>query len=367
MPKYSSEKREYTVGNYWLGQRSGSPAWYRMWYDERSRRTKRASLNTTDFEEAKELLTEWFITNIRKDNADTQEVLIASVIADYWDNHGRHLHSPQTANRACRYWLDYFGDKSIADITPIKEQEAFHAWLRKEYNLSDSTIKRVLTVGRAAINRAWKRGELSSVPFIKDVSIGQSEPMGRPMEIEEIAMLINEMQNEHVKIFMILMLGTASRPEAILELTRAQCDFDYDIIHLNAKGRTQTKKYRPTVKMPQSIKSLLLGLDDGYLVNVKGKKINAIRSAWRTARARAGFDSNVQPYGLRHTMARWLRAQGVNGWEVAAQLGHKQQGLSTTEIYAPFDPSYLSASVASIDIFFAKLRAKCAPVDELLK
>lgn len=66
-------------------------------------------------------------------------------------------------------------------------------------------------------------------------------------------------------------------------------------------------------------------------------------------------------------MARWLRIQGVSGWEVSAQLGHKQKGLSTTEIYAPFDPSYLSASVVAIDSFFADLRAKCAPVDEFLK
>ena len=66
-------------------------------------------------------------------------------------------------------------------------------------------------------------------------------------------------------------------------------------------------------------------------------------------RRELAFDDDVVPYSLRHTMARHLRASGVDGWEVAAQLGHKQLGLSTTEIYAPFAPNYLSSSVEELD------------------
>jgi len=57
----------------------------------------------------------------------------------------------------------------------------------------------------------------------------------------------------------------------------------------------------------------------------------------------------VNPYSLRHTVARWLRKEGVPAWEVAAQLGHKRLEFSNTEIYAPFDPSYLNQAVAGID------------------
>jgi len=55
-------------------------------------------------------------------------------------------------------------------------------------------------------------------------------------------------------------------------------------------------------------------------------------------------------------MARWLRTQNVPAFELSAQLGHKQLGASTTEIYAPFDPAYLSKSVKAIDAFFDELR-----------
>ena len=52
-----------------------------------------------------------------------------------------------------------------------------------------------------------------------------------------------------------------------------------------------------------------------------------------------------QPYGTR----------SVPAWEVAAQLGHQMPGLSTTEIYAPYDPAYLANTVATIDEFYLEV------------
>jgi hypothetical protein len=52
-----------------------------------------------------------------------------------------------------------------------------------------STIQRTLNIGKAAISRAFKRGELSSMPFILSVTVKTHPPKGRPLEIEEIARL----------------------------------------------------------------------------------------------------------------------------------------------------------------------------------
>ena len=60
-----------------------------------------------------------------------------------------------------------------------------------------------------------------------------------------------------------------------------------------------------------------------------------------------------------------MRQHGVGAWEVAAQLGHKSRDFRTTELYAAFDPSYLSESVKAIELLFAELRANLAPVDEV--
>jgi len=54
-------------------------------------------------------------------------------------------------------------------------------------------------------------------------------------------------------------------------------------------------------------------------------------------------------------MPRWLRKSSVPAWEVVAQLGHKSPDVSTTEIYAPFDPTYLFKSTAAIDDFLQRV------------
>ena len=83
--------------------------------------------------------------------------------------------------------------------------------------------------------------------------------------------------------------------------------------------------------------------------------IASILSGWRTLRDDLELDNQVQPYSIRHTMARWLRKNSVPAWETAAQFGHKMPDVSTTEIYAPFDPSYLFNATAAIDAYFDAL------------
>ena len=54
-------------------------------------------------------------------------------------------------------------------------------------------------------------------------------------------------------------------------------------------------------------------------------------------------------------MARWRRKSSAPAWKVAAQLGHKTPDVSTTEIYAPFDPAYLIMPTAAIDDFLQQV------------
>ncbi len=159
------------------------------------------------------------------------------------------------------------------------------------------------------------------------------------------------------------MLATAARPDAVLDLTFEQCDIENRIINLNPTGREQTNKYRPTVRMPEHLvhfiekkKQITLCT---HIISYKQKPVNSIRSAWRLMRVEAGLDDQVQPYSLRHTMARWMRSQSVPAWEVSAQLGHKQPDMRTTEIYAPNDPMHLSKAAAAIDDFLCQLRVNC--------
>ena len=54
MPRYT--KHSFQVGEWWLSQRSGSPAWHATFYDQAAKRTRRVSLGTDDFEQARQRL-----------------------------------------------------------------------------------------------------------------------------------------------------------------------------------------------------------------------------------------------------------------------------------------------------------------------
>ena len=129
----------------------------------------------------------------------------------------------------------------------MKKQEAFHDYLRG-LGLNESSVLRVITMGKAAVNRAFKRGELVTAPYILTVKAGAHEPMGWPLEIDEVKRLYDKAA-PHLRIFMAWMLGTAARPEAVLELHSREVDWVRTVTALNPPGRQQNKKYRPTVRL----------------------------------------------------------------------------------------------------------------------
>ena len=145
---------------------------------------------------------------------------------------------------------------------------------------------------------------------------------------------------------------TGARPSSVFDLHRSQIDTERNLIDLNPTGRKQTKKIRPEVKLPESLKPFVC---EGYQITYRSKPVKDVKTAWRNQRAACNFDDQVQPYSLRHTIARHLRASGVPAWEVSAQLGHKKKEHSITEIYAPMDPAYLGQCVAAIDAFLSEL------------
>jgi len=357
MPRYSAEK-VYQLGDYWLSKRAGSDAWYRTWFDGEARQTRRISLGTDDLNVAKQALNDWFVLHHTKTEQKAADVSLAELFARYYEHHGSKLGSPDNVQRALRYWLEFHKAATIQEACVPQQQHAFRGFLEKDKGLSLSTVRQVLTIGKAALNWSWKRGEIEAVPYIQLVRVPKAPPKGRPLEIEEVARLIDG-ADYHLKAFIVLMIAGTARNRAILDLNFDQVDFKHDLIDLNPSGRKQTLKFRPQVKIPTTVKPWLLKQQKlsqtGHIIEFRGAPVQSIRSAWRTLRSSLDLDDAVQPYGLRHTMARWLRKSSVPAWEVAAQLGHKTPDVSTTEIYAPFDPVYLKQSTAAIDAFLTEV------------
>jgi integrase len=164
-------------------------------------------------------------------------------------------------------------------------------------------------------------------------------------------------------MFTMLALNTLSRPGALLELRRAQCSLGDRLIFLNPEGREQTRKFRPVVPITETLYPLIKAAPPGLLVHWRGKPVRQIDRAWRETVARAGLGQGIDRMTLRRTMARELRRRGVQPWDVGGIMGHRSKEHDTTEIYAEYDPNYLSRAVAAIDGFMSDVgRVAARPI-----
>lgn len=348
------------IGDYWLSKRPGSEQWCRTWYDTTTRQTRRASLGTSDLQEGKLKLWEWFAANGRVSQQAPQESPLELVLVRYWEHHARSLPSAETAKIALSYWSDFFPGATVAEVTPGRQRE-FMEWLRTsgKHPRSDGYIKRVMTVGKSALNRAHREGEITSVPYILPGEDAPARDLVLTLEDSGALWLATELAHE--RMMLALLYGTLARPEAALALRRESVDFARRLIAQNPPGRKQTKKYRPTVPICDFLLPWLEAAPVGPLVVWRGKPIASFKTAWRALRRRAHLPEAVVPKTIRHTMATELRAAGVPEAEIQGFMGHKAYS-GKTEVYAKYRPDYCGQAVIAIDRYMSRLRASCVAV-----
>lgn len=341
---------EFKLGKYWLKLRGSK--YYFYWYDNKKKRTPRRSTGTSDFQTAQRILAEYAIRNEQIRDQDVREMPLSTVLVRYYDNHAKHLRSAETSRNALRKWTEHYQGCMVSDLTPERQKRFIDALKKDGY--ANEYINRILTTGRAALNYAYQNQEITSTPFIRLLPAGI--PRERVMTITEAAALFNACTEPHIQMYLMLAFNTLARPEALLELTAFQIDYERRLINLNPPGREQTKKRRPTVPITKTLMPWLLNPEHSYFVEWRGKPVRSIKTSWRRLRAEAGVPMDVVPYTIRHTMATELRKRDVPPWEIAGFLGHRSGGYTTTERYAKFAPDYLMKATAAIDDYFEALQ-----------
>jgi hypothetical protein len=370
-----SNQRLGQIGGYWLSRKQrrerADQTWCRTWYDNRTRQTRRVGLGTADFQEASLRLAAWVVTNERSRKAAPDQVLIETVLLNYWNDHAQHLPSAKTQRLGLSYWQEYWTRRTVADITP-HEQRQFREWLTKR-GTGSSGIDRILSVGRAALNRSRKWQEVSEVPHIFGTLTAEAkrsrEPMGRPVSPEEMAWLFDAARSRHMLTFLLIATNSLARPAAVLDLGPPQFDKVHSLLDLNPPGRVQNKKFRPIVPVTPTLLPWLnheVGPSDRY-VSYRKKPVHSILHMWRLTRAKAGLDGRVTPYSIRHGMAREMRKRRVPTEQISLFLGHLPDGsAATTSIYAPYEPGFLADGVRAIESVMDEIRAhlKRAQIDK---
>lgn len=75
-------------------------------------------------------------------------------------------------------------------------------------------------------------------------------------------------------------------------------------------------------------------------------RLQDIEHGWRVGKALAW---RLRATPVTFGVARWLRAESVPVWEVAALLGHTMPGHHVTELYAAADPKHMESTKTALD------------------
>ncbi|RMF00171.1 MAG: site-specific integrase [Alphaproteobacteria bacterium] len=307
-----------------------------VWY-ENGRRIRR-SLGTDDLTAAKRRLAE-----LDRARQRLREHSVADLYKAYAAAKGR-----ARIRDAWKALAPTFGPLGPAQITEGLCRA--YAQEREARGISTGTIHTELLYLAAALNRAERLGLIEKAPHVWKPQ--KPRPRDRRLSREEARALVDAAHMPHVRLALILMLGTAARVGAVLDLTWNRVDFDRGLIHLDNPERAETTKRRATVPMNATVRAALEAARAGaltdHVIEWGGKPVRSIKRGFRAACRRAGLEG-VTPHTLRHTAATWMAEAGVPMDEIAQFLGHSD-ARTTYRVYARYSPDYLRKAGRALEL-----------------
>ncbi len=366
MPK--GKDREFTVGDFWLAKKPGRDGpdgnWCRCWYDSDARQTRYHSLGTTDLQAAKNELTEWFLSQFRPSRAEPAEVLVEQILLHYFNDHASKLPSAVQARIACDHLSGFFEGDTLTQATRQRQRDYIEH--RLDEGVRETTVERELSVFKAAVRRAYDEEQIDWLPALISYKAERVNIRGCFLSYEEMARAFDVMvadQETWLLVFAVVALNTLARPDANTDLTLFQCDFDQGLIQLNPPGRRQTKKRRPTVPMTATLRPYLAAVPGPHVVQYRGKPLDSVKSGIRRLRERAKLPKDFTAYSFRRSAIRHLRRMKVPKVDIQGMSGHSDLGV--TDVYAPYEPDYLSEAKAAVEGLLEHLQALTkAPIVE---
>jgi integrase len=240
-----------------------------------------------------------------------------------------------------------FGDMDGQSIT-IADCRA-HMAERRKNRIMDGTLLTELGHLRMVLKWAEKHKLIDRAPHIERPS--KPKPKEHYLTKGQARALIEAASIPHIRLYIILALGTGARNAALLDLKWDRCDFEREIIDLRNPGIITPHKGRAVVPMTRTVKAALLAAQQGamsdYVIEWAGKQVASVKRGIRLAAKRAGV-GHVSPHIFRHSAAVHMAEEGVSMPEISQYLGHSNTQI-TERIYARYSPAYLRKAAAALE------------------
>lgn len=252
--------------------------------------------------------------------------------------------------------LPFFGNYSplqIGDdeVDEYLEERRTDFWERNDREISNGSLNSEIGLVQTALNFGYKKNLSGKPQKLKRPS--KPVPRDRWLEVDEIEKLVEASKPEpHLQVALVIMLATAGRVSAVLELTWKRVDLKNRTIDLRVDPKRPAKG-RAIVPMNSTAYELLSRwkpmCDSDYVVEYRGGSIGTIRSAFESAVKRAEL-KDVSPHTIRHTAAVHMVAAGCSLQRVSQYLGHSSIQV-TEKHYARFAPKHLQKEAEAVDFF----------------
>jgi integrase len=403
------------AGPYWLQWRQERKVWEIAWYDRgsmaRTRRVRRIATGIQDCgpdkgpsEAAVRALFDHFAASSRS-HAGPTDAFVEMLLAEWLEDITETNVDPVRAANCVVHLLKYFeierASGRINDgprVSHVNRQfcRGYYKWRlaqpgRNGTNITAATVDRELAVLRAALNFAEREKKIDRAPFVLSVP-AKYKCVSRSFAYtpEEVAKILEAAarhpSRRHIIHFIIIMLSTHSRAEAVLAL-----DIDKQVkngcIDFLPPGKSQTKKRRSTVRMAPTLVGwidILTGKAIEYrTIDFSSKEprlivrdTKSIRTGFNACLIEAGLYKTVErsvnrngnrqlesvriglggPTMLRHTIATRLNLYGIPKPQIDTAAGHAPIGTNA-ENYVHLRPEYLTDFMAGIERFWEEVEA----------
>ena len=408
------------LGPFWLWYRAQRDDWSICWYidgeDGKGRRTGRKSTGLGGRaadggppQEAIDELARHYADWRKPAPTELAEAAVEGLIADWLAQVAKDDADPQRARDAAKQWLIFFDIERragritagpyVSDVNR-KLVQRFIDWRKPQpgkargATISGATISRELAALRATLRHAWQTEVIPSAPFIPDIA-DKDKPAAKDLVYtpEQVARLLEAAirlpERWHVHRFIMIMMSTHGRGEAILELD-AETQVRDGLIYFLAPGQIQTKKRRSIVPIAPTLAPWLDGVKGKVIEyrttdrdgNVITKATASIKTAFEACLIDAGIceqdvdeDGPVwlpprrklgetarrpklrgigSPNTLRHTISTELHRRGVPDAQIDAAAGHAGEGTNKKN-YRHLRPDYLRELIAAVEDYWAEV------------
>lgn len=276
-------------------------------------------------------------------------------VKDLWDAYCREKAGRRVAEAMGHEWRAvgaHFGALRPSQVT-ISHSRTY-AKSRSDEGKKNGTIWTELGHLRTVFIWAQKRRLIDHAPAVERPP--KPAPKDRWLTEAEIETFMAAPAAPHIDLACILMLATAGRVGAILELTWDRVDFENGVINLRA-DETGPRKGRAAVPMNNWARAALhnakrAALTD-YVIEWAGGPIKSIKVGFGLKSAASGL-AGVTPHVLRHTAAVHMAKAGSPMSRIAQYLGHSSTAV-TERVYARFAPDHLRDEAEILD--FGKMRS----------